>query len=369
MKCLPTTKLPTANGNVLHDWHAEILCLRAFNHFLLTECKAILTGSTTTSPYLSLKTPTPSVDAHHSTTHAPSFTWNPEVTLHLYCSEAPCGDASMELTIAAQPDAAPWDAPLSKRMLEKHTGRSVPAAGDDGITTAAPDLLLLGRACFSHLGVVRRKPARADAPPSLSKSCSDKLAAKQCTSLLSSVASLLVAPQGVYLSSLVLPESQYSAEGIERCFSAQGRMTRVGEGTWSGGYDFRPFKVSTTGLEFGFSRRGEQRAGFRFVASNLAIAWTASGLEESVIGGVLQGRKHADAKGGSAVCRKNIWTLARDIARLTALDETVLGHGSYQELKQTQFLASRRQVKQDIRADALKGWVRNVGDDDFGVAS
>lgn len=333
--------------------------MRAFNHFLLRECKSILTDAVN-SPFIYLRITT---DAGLTTPGRPKapFVWRDDVTLHMYCSEAPCGDASMELTIAAQEDAAPWEAPLSKQMMEKN-GLST------GTCEGTPDLLLLGRACFSHLGVVRRKPARPDAPPTLSKSCSDKLAAKQCTSLLSSVTSLLVSPENVYLTSLVLPESQYSATAVRRCFSPQGRMAPV-QSRWEGGYAFRPFEVRTTGMEFEFSRRVDGLEGTKYVTSNLAAVWTAHGLVENVIGGALQGRKQTDPKGGSAVSRRNMWALARDIAgQVAGMDDFSFGQGTYEDLKVADVLAERRKVKQDLRAEALKGWVRNVGDDEFRIA-
>lgn len=334
--------------------------MRAFNHFLLQECRNILTDAVD-SPYLCLRTTTEADVDTPGRSHA-LFVWRDDVTLHMYCSEAPCGDASMELTIAAQEDAAPWEAPLSKQMMEKKGLSPLPSEG-------TPDLSLLGRACFSHLGVVRRKPARPDAPPTLSKSCSDKLAAKQCMSLLSSVTSLLVSPENMYLTSLVLPESQYSATAVERCFSPQGRMARV-QGNWQSGYVLRPFEVRITGREFGFSRRGGGLEGITYVTSSLAAAWTANGLAENIVGGVLQGRKQTDPKGGSAVSRRNMWNMARDIAGLmmTGFDELIPGQVTYKGLKDAEMLAERRKVKQDVRGDALKGWVRNVGDDEFEMA-
>lgn len=356
MKCLPVTKIPSAHGNILHDWHAEILCLRAFNHFLLQECNSILTGAVE-SPYLRLQTP---IDADPTTPgqSRPPFIWRDDVTLHMYCSEAPCGDASMELLIATQEDATPWEAPLPKEMMEKH-GLSM-ASSD-----STPDLLLLGRACFSHLGVVRRKPGRPDAPPTLSKSCSDKLAAKQCTSLLSSITSLFISPKNVYLTSLVLPVSQYSAAAVERSFSPRGRMASV-KGSWQDGYELKPFEVQTTNTEFGLSRRGVGLEATKFVASSVAAAWTINGLAESIVGGVVQGRKQTDPKGGSAVSRRSMWNLARHTADLVAgIDQAIFRQVTYEALKDAEILTERRQVKQDIRAEALKGWVRNTGDEDF----
>src|SRR3569833_3442549 len=219
---------------------------------------------------------------------------------------SPGGDASMELTMASQEDASPW---------------ALPSSSSSDASASLP-----GRAYFSQLGVVRRKPARGDAPPTASKSCSDKLALKQCTSLLSSVASLLVSPRGVYLSTLVLRSRQHSETACQRAFS--GRMADVAAGrtTWGGGYGFSPLGVvsTTTGREFAFSRRSvAARAGAGTVtASNLAAACVPRcGLDEGLLGGVLQGRKAFDIRGASVLSRRRMWGLAVEVAGL----QTVAG--------------------------------------------
>lgn len=352
MKCLPMSKLQSAKGRVLHDWHAEVLVIRAFNHFVLQECKAIIIDGKE-SRYLRR-----SISSSDATTEAPGgkhpFCWKEDVTLHMYCSEAPCGDASMELTMSAQQDASPWESPLPPHLMPEKA--------------STPELALLGRACFDQLGVVRRKPARADAPPTLSKSCSDKLALRQCTSLLSSVTSLLVSPKGIYLTSLVLPESQFSAAACGRCFSAQGRLAPLNavEGAWEDGYALHPFVVRTTEMEFDYSRRGPAHSEeLRYVASNLATAWSCNGLAENLIGGVLQGRKQSDARAGSAVSRGKMWALVEEIARLVEPNVIPLTLETYGLVKDSLGLATRSRVKQDVRGMALKGWVRNTGDEDF----
>lgn len=405
MKCLPQYKLRSANGTVLHDWHAEVLAIRSLNHFILQECKAVLTAEggphhPYDSSYIRRRT---NEDDDGSEQHQQPFVWREDVALHMYCSEAPCGDASMELTMSAQEDTSPWESPLPPHLLQRKTligsftapsassveaeiapmPYSSPVAAAAAAAAVTPDLLLLGRACFSHLGVVRRKPARPDAPPTLSKSCSDKLAMRQCTSLLGSVVSLLVAPTaGVYLRSLVVPETQYSATGCARCFSAQGRMASLvhdGEEE-EGGYVFRPFEIGTTSLEFSFSRRGGGGEGgkeVKYVASNLSTAWSANGLAENIIGGVLQGRKQTDPRGGSQVSRVKMWTLAGEVAEMAAaaadrddgIVPAVPSSGTYYDLKGSQVLCSRRRVKERAVRDALKGWVKNVGDEGFCLPS
>ncbi|KAK7962415.1 uncharacterized protein PG986_003240 [Apiospora aurea] len=377
MKCLPQAKLPLARGNVLHDWHAEVLAIRAFNRFVLDECKALAEGGPDTeSLFLRRRRVDELQELVTTTTTTPwcgqPFTWRDDVKLHMYCSEAPCGDASMELTMAAQADATPWEVPSS------------PAAAEP-TPTAAP--LLPGRAYFQHLGVVRRKPARGDAPATLSKSCSDKLALRQCTSLLSSTASLLVNPTHAYLTTLVLPASQHSVTGCERAFSARGRMAAMKEKTdnlLAGGYRFAPFRVDTTNLEFAYSRRGViSRLGRegevvaagvgadKMAASNLAVAWTASGLEEASLGGTLQGRKLFDPRGASFASRRKMWALAAEIASmlgagLVRLQKTLAAQ-NYAELKQSDMLQPRMDAKRKATSIALKGWAKNQGDDDFGL--
>ncbi|KAI1635502.1 adenosine deaminase/editase [Biscogniauxia mediterranea] len=359
MKCLPSAKLPQARGNVLHDWHAEVLAIRAFNRFVLDECKALAQGTIAESEFLRFRTAeeiatttaTGDSSADADNWHGQPFAWREDVRLHMYCSEAPCGDASMELTMSSQEDATPWSVP------------SPSPSPSPSLPPAAPPIPHLpGRAYFSRLGIVRRKPSRGDAPATLSKSCSDKLALAQCASLLSSAAAVLVSPSHAYLATLVLPASQHVAGGCRRAFSARGRMGRlveerekkkeeeeeVGEEEegqspdnaavvvccWPGGYAFRPFAVTTTGREFRFSRRSvavrasnnnSGGGGGNITSSNLAVAWTSpgsataiatSGQLESTLSGVLQGRRQADPRGASFASRRRLWGLAAEVADL-----------------------------------------------------
>lgn len=358
MKCLPATKLPLAAGTALHDWHAEVLAIRAFNHLLLEDCRSLASGGT--SSLVRLRTPQERSSSPLSSWEAQPFALRDNLTLHMYCSEAPCGDASMELTMADQPDASPWEVPVP------------PPVSDP---SSAPQVLS-GRAFFSRLAAVRRKPSRPDAPPTLSKSCSDKIALRQCVSLLLSPVSLVVHPANAYLAGVVLPESRFCETGWERCFSADGRMAPVAGGEWPGGYAFRGFGVRTTTSEFAFSRgqvaRRSAEAGGKVAASNLAVAWTAGGLDEGLVGGVLQGRRQFDARGASRTSRRRMWALA--LAVVAGADglgsEEVRGQlegGTYGDVKDGVLLEGRRKLKDEVRRRALKGWVRNTGDEGFGL--
>ncbi|CAJ2504533.1 Uu.00g119270.m01.CDS01 [Anthostomella pinea] len=383
MKCLPSSKLSQAQGNVLHDWHAEVLAIRAFNRFVLDECKSLAQNDSQSSEFLRPRTKDELSSSPRSgdgdgdgVWHGQPFTWREDVLLHMYCSEAPCGDASMELTMASQEDATPWAIPpLTTITTPTNNSTSSPSPLPAQSKPQAPAPALPGRAFFSNLGIIRRKPSRPDAPRTLSKSCSDKLALKQCTSLLSGPTSLLVAPDNCYIHTLVLPASQHSPSGCRRAFSGEGRMGSLGAASeeklkWQGGYSFRPFTVETTTLEFRFSKREVAARAQKTTASNLAAAWTRTGLEEATLGGVLQGRKQFDARGASFASRRRIWALAAKVAGLLGVggvDEVrrVLGAGTYGEVKGAELLRARRRVKEVVTQQALKGWVRNSGDEDF----
>ncbi|KAI2472323.1 adenosine deaminase/editase [Annulohypoxylon bovei var. microspora] len=412
MKCLPTSKVAHAQGNVLHDWHAEVLAIRAFNRFVLDECKVLAQGGS--SKFLRRRTsdemssPQNGEIEDEGLWHDQPFAWREDILLHMYCSEAPCGDASMELIMASQEDATPWELPPATAPNTCTASTSPPPIHSSTSTPSLP-----GRAYFSHLGIVRRKPARPDAPPTLSKSCSDKLALHQITSLLSSVTALLVSPCHAYLRSIIIPSSRYSATACHRAFSSSpgGRMSSLAAMNHlsRGGYALCPFTISTTTSEFAFSQRyitlslpsptpqtsntddqakTEKAAGI--APSNLALAWTRSGLEETTLGGVLQGRKQsaADARGASFASRRSMWGLAVEIVHLLLLSpypdqnpegernirinnsaevdvQKALSVKTYGEMKESALLEARRRVKNEARVEALKGWVRNLGDESF----
>ncbi|KAM0356042.1 hypothetical protein ACHAPU_000435 [Fusarium lateritium] len=347
MKCLPASKIVQSNGVGIHDWHAEILAIRAFNRFLLEECQNLLDGEDHASILQKKR-----YSSNFDETSLHLFEIKDGIKLHMYCSEAPCGDASMELTMAAQDDASAWESPTP-------TG------------TAAPNQegSLLGRACFSRTGVVRRKPARGDAPPTLSKSCSDKIALKQCTSLLSSLTSVFVDPANAYIHTLILPRSQYSETACRRSFSGEGRMNVLVDKTWLGGYSFREFSVVTTDLEFEFSKRAVKARADKISASNLAAVWSHSGFEENIIGGVIQGRKAFKTNGASRTSRRSMWEAASELAgtigesyNATATD---LASGTYHDFKEGRLTVYRQEVKHNARETALMGWIRNDGGSDF----
>lgn len=417
MKCLPQNRIALCHGNVLHDSHAEVLAIRAFNRYLVEECAdlaareknslpggnhfAVVEQTQTGNPHASSgaskiygSEPSMLWDAVRSQAHGASRTkedgdrsdaWlhrpfriRDDIKIHMYCSEAPCGDASMELTMAAQDDATPWSLPPTGDVAPLSTDHNHFVAKPGGHSPAPPAQpvpstqdLLHGRGYFGALGVVRGKPSRPDAPPSLSKSCSDKLALKQCTSLLSSVASILIEPGTAYLETLVLPKSQHVPTACERAFGPAGRMAAMIREPCqrSSEYSFRPFRIRSTSREFALSRR--------FVTGSATTAVTPSNLatisfgstQETQINGVLRGRKQYDPSGASTVSRRRLWVAAFNLALSCGAPAAIqaLEKSSYAAMKSSSIFDTRKRVKEEARRASLRGWQTNVGDDGWSL--
>ncbi|RMY47234.1 hypothetical protein D0863_15680 [Hortaea werneckii] len=360
MKCLPHAKLQSAKGNILHDWHAEVLALRAFNRFLVDECSDLAKrGLGSEGAWVKWRRqvheeePVPNSSnvrsagavgqgSEGSSWQEQPFELHDDVRIDMYVSDAPCGDASMELVMREQADDTPWE------------------KAENGMP---------GRGNFDRLGVVRRKPARPDAPSTLSKSCSDKLAMKQCTSLLSGLTTLLIKPERCYLRRLILPQDRLVATSVERAFSPNGRMASLassidGHQTWqSAGYSLNFFDVAPT------SRKFEYEKADGATASNISALSTPH-RQETLINGVLQGRKQSDPKGASTVSRRRLW---EDVAALAAavgdmegfVRHGVLDSSTYASLKAGAALEAKSGVKRLVREEALKGWQRNFGDEEW----
>lgn len=357
----------------------------------------------------------------------PPFEIQPDVRVYMYCTCAPCGDASMELCMAAQEDATPWE-----------VRRPDPEIGDG---------LLDGRAHFSLLGVVRRKPSRMDAESTRSKSCSDKLALRQVSSLLSWETSTLVAPtENAYLAGLILPEDEISRVACDRSFGETGRMQALVGRTWpetpgsvTALYQFRPFEVLSVPEEeinvlWRFAKPKSRMTDEENTAiskkckpSNTCAIWTSApsyshpcatilgtgiktlptlcrsktGLYETIINGVKQGNKATTPlpRGASCLSRAEIWALVREIVQWPAShscqDDLLeqepspgLSKGvglpnlsfmqrctdevmTYRDVKRAgSDLADPLRVRQQAIWDTkqiLKGWISNAGDESWGL--
>ena len=191
---------------------------------------------------------------------------------------------------------------------------------------------------------------------------------KQCTSVLSSLTALLISPENAYLASLVLPSHELHARACDRAFGPHGRMTVIRDKVWGGGHGFRQFKVLPTDVEFELSRYIGEASGKNLKGSNQSAIWTPR-VRQTLVNGVLQGRKQDDPRGASLICRRKLWEIMRKLnCCLDGYDLLkVVQKEQYLDLKESEVLRDRRMLKHVVYREALVGWTRNEADNAFGL--
>ncbi|KIS66157.1 tRNA-specific adenosine deaminase [Mycosarcoma maydis] len=184
LKCLPFTLLP-AHGDVLHDQHAEVLARRGARSWLLHRLEQEVDSG-------ELK-----LFQEAEAKAGKRWRLSQGVRLHLYVSTLPCGDASSKLLdfqrAAQDVLAATPNAPTPTELLASDTQTS-------SSSSCTSSSIVRGRASSTHhllpAASLRTKPGRPDSPPSISMSCSDKIALCNAPG---------IGMQGSLLSSLMEP--------------------------------------------------------------------------------------------------------------------------------------------------------------------
>ena len=178
-KCTPYERL-SPQGDVLHDCHAEVLVRRGVRAWLLERLIKEKKCSDSVIDHL------PRVFVPVAWDLEVPVRWSlaPHVRLSWYISMLPCGEASSS---ALQIQHFLDDGHL--RTSDTHTSRGVLRGRDMPYASSS--------AC-----ILRSKPGRADAPPSISMSCSDKFMLWNAVGIQGALLSRWLEP--IYIDQVVL---------------------------------------------------------------------------------------------------------------------------------------------------------------------
>lgn len=246
-KCIGRSKM-SPHGDILNDSHAEVLCRRAFLRYLYHQIELELIKSDSILQF----------NAENC-----KFSLKDSVSFHFFTTMVPCGDAAIfpkqdadiygdilkgidgaESELCDIEGKINEEVPLKKLKTDFSRGKTdcltrkkdfkaknIICEARNEIDCAKTDIYRTGAKCLESdhktdsklqgelyhvLGAVRTKPGRGD--PTLSLSCSDKLA-KWCQLGLQGTLLSIFLDKPIFISSFTLAgETPYSQEALQRAF-------------------------------------------------------------------------------------------------------------------------------------------------------
>ncbi|KAI0370168.1 hypothetical protein BV20DRAFT_944448 [Pilatotrama ljubarskyi] len=331
-KCLPATRLPE-NGDALHDSHAEVLARRGAIRWLLEEIGRHCSENV---PYTSRW-----LDRHSDG----NFTLREGVKLDMYISTVPCGDASTRYLASFQ--------------------EAEMAALKDSVKhpDLPPNATSRGRDNYSLYGVMRTKPGRADSPPTLSMSCSDKIAAWNVLGIQGALSSTLIGP--IYIGRIIIGEvapvmRDTVAADCARALYARLRSVQ-GKSSLSSlpaSYRLNEPSIEFTSVVFTHSRYASEPPATS--GCNDSLCWVSDSPRprEVLINGFRRGvsPKHRDNPKFRPILSKLALCALYEEARAVS-GTTVVSSGTYYETKQKASAYQKAKAALKGPGGPFEGWI------------
>ncbi|CUA76839.1 tRNA-specific adenosine deaminase 1 [Rhizoctonia solani] len=300
-KCLPSAKLPKS-GEALHDSHAEVLARRAAVRASRCGCTCLLYRLG--------------------------------------------GDASTSALAINQP--------AEMAALKAISPMPRPEKG----TTAR------GRDNYNALGWLRTKPARADAPPTISHSCSDKIALWSLVGFQGALLYQLMGP--LFFSGLVIGDvlGQFSDTDVDRvrgdCRRALvERLRPLPDGVQV------PYELQIAFTSVPFPHARSQIPESNVVSDPESHIWigpsgSSQSISETTVNGFRRGvgpKRYQTPRFQPALCKASLMRLHLNSCGL--IGETELPSGTYYQLKRHNHAEKYEATKSVLRSPGapLEGWI------------
>lgn len=227
-KCIGQQAM-SANGDILNDSHAEVMCRRGFMRYLYNE---IMLAKASKSIFT----------LNHVTK---KFEMNGNLTFHFFTTHGPCGDASIfgnETTDAIE--EIPAKKPKLNGNNDNFTGAKIITSDFD----APLDLMV------QSIGAIRTKPGRGIR--TLSMSCSDKMAKWNVLGVQGALL-LVIIGKPIYLQSITMCRTPYgNMEAAERAIWKRFDSAHID--LPSNNYVImKPTVRESNGVQFQFEKFGE----------------------------------------------------------------------------------------------------------------
>lgn len=357
-KCLTADQVAADGaGECVHDGHAEVCARRALREYLLSELIQLYTAGGTSTIF-----------ERRASSIEGGATLHPDIRLHFYTSEPPCGDASIFALPDAEAAGATTALPSDETAVKNDTadvvgGEPAMKRARHGSTTTMPSSMLqlgrtgakparasameaeaasVARGCLvCELSLVRTKPGRG--VRTCCMSCSDKIARWNAIGLQGALLSLLV-PSPICFASITVSGPPCALGALQRA------LTRACAAAGS----------STTGLtpRLGCSQlrfpHGAPESGDAINPCSNSIVWAKGTLHEALNG--LIGKKlgcnprNPSPKHRSRVCKALVMqrfhellsVMGRDRLPACLREHAVPPSLSYAELKALALTYQRR---------------------------